>query len=141
MLPAPLLRPEQGSANAGSVNHHLLAQYYHSFCAIILQQFDNKLVHGGMEGIIQMCVETPVLGAILEEHMGLPLHEMQASLAALNRGQHLKIATARQPKVAFYIRESRRRLEVQEAGGSSSHHQRPEGTLPTRSCTTLVLGA
>ena len=92
---------------AGSVNHHLLAQYYNSLCAVILQQFENKLICGGMEGVVEMCSDTPILAAMLEEHMGLPLHEMQTAVAALSKGQHVKIPTAKQPKLAFYVRDSK----------------------------------
>ena len=92
--------------HAGSVNHHLLAQYHNSMCAVILQQFENKLVSGGMEGIVQMCMDTPILGDLLQEFMGLPLQQMQQAAASLRRGQHVRISTARQPKLAFYVRES-----------------------------------
>ena len=91
---------------AGSVNHHLLAQYYNSMCAVILQQFENKLVCGGMEGIVEMCIETPILGNLLEKFMGLPLHQMQHAAASLRKGQHVKITTAKQPKLAFYMKDS-----------------------------------
>ncbi|DBA98954.1 TPA: hypothetical protein ACH3X1_014695 [Trebouxia sp. C0004] len=90
----------------GSVNHHLLTQYYNSMCAVILQQFENKLVCGGMEGIVEMCMETPILGDLLESFMGLPLQEMQHAAASLRQGEHVKISTARQPKLAFYVRDS-----------------------------------
>ena len=92
--------------HAGSVNHHLLAQYHNSMCAIILQQFENKLVCGGVEGIVQMCMDTPILGDLLQEFMGLPLQQMQQAAASLRKGQHVRISTARQPKLAFYVRES-----------------------------------
>ena len=92
--------------HAGSVKHHLLAQYHSSMCAVILQQFENKLVCGGMEGIVQMCMDTPILGDLLEEFMGLPLQQMQQAAASLKQGQHVRISTARQPKLAFYVRES-----------------------------------
>lgn len=75
-------------------------------CAIILQQFENKLVCGGMEGIVQMCVDTPILGDLLQEFMGLPLQQMQQAAAALRQGKHVRISGARQPKLAFYVRES-----------------------------------
>lgn len=61
----------------GSVNHHLLAQYTNSMCAIILQQFDSKLVNGGVEGVVQMCQQNPVLVTMLERYMGLSLDQMQ----------------------------------------------------------------
>lgn len=75
-------------------------------CAIILQQFENKLVCGGMEGVVEMCMETPILGDLLEEFMGLPLQEMQHAAASLRQGEHVKISTARQPKLSFYVRDS-----------------------------------
>ncbi|KAL3142108.1 hypothetical protein ABBQ32_004726 [Trebouxia sp. C0010 RCD-2024] len=107
----------------GSVNHHLLAQYYNSMCAVILQQFENKLVCGGMEGIVQMCVDTPILGKLLEQFMGLPLEQMQHAAACLGKGQHVKISTAMQPKLAFYVRDSsqgsKRRLDTRKVGRSS----------------------
>ena len=91
---------------AGSVAHHLLAQYYNSMCAVIFQQFHNKIIHGGMEGILEMCMETPMLAALLEDHMGLPLRQMQEAVASLKRGECIRIATAKQPKLSFYVRDS-----------------------------------
>ena len=68
-----------------------------------------------MEGIVEMCMETPMLAALLEDHMGLPLHQMQEAVAALKQGEYIRIATARQPRLSFYVRDStptpKRRLE------------------------------
>lgn len=114
--------------HAGSVNHHLLAQYHNSMCAVILQQFENKLVSGGMEGIVQMCMETPILAGLLEQFMGLPLQQMQHAASSLKQGQHVRISTARQPKLAYYVRDSSKRrtlsLDMRTTGSSldSQHH-------------------
>lgn len=64
-------------------------------CAVILQQLENKLVCGRMEGIVEMCMETPILGDLLEEFMCLPLQD-----------ELIKMSTARQPKLSFYVRDS-----------------------------------
>ncbi len=59
-----------------------------------------------MEGIVEMCMETPILGDLVEEFMGLPLQEMQHAAASLRQGEHVTISTARQPKLSFYVRDS-----------------------------------
>lgn len=96
---------------AGSVNHHLLAQYTNSMLAIILQQFENKFVTGGVEGVIHMCQENRVLAAMLERFMGLTLGDMQACLESGRRG---KPGSAKLPKLGFYVRE----IEVAEGEAS-----------------------
>lgn len=89
-------------------------------CAIILQQFQNKIIHGGMEGIVEMCRETPMLAALLEDHMGLPLHQMQEAVASLKSGQYVTIATAKQPKLSFYVRDSTPTSKHREGGHAVS---------------------
>lgn len=131
------------------MNHHLLAQYHNSMCAVILQQFESKLVCGGMEGIVQMCTDTPILGKLLEDFMGLPLQQMQHAAACLRKGQHVKIGTARQPKLAFYVRDSsqgnKRRsvsADMRKTGRSSdSQSELPNDTLASNRPGSLVKSA
>ena len=87
-------------------------------CAIILQQFDNKIISGGMEGIVEMCAETPMLAALLQDHMGLPMLQMREALASLKRGEYTRISTAKQPKLSFFNKES----------NSTSKRRREDGT-------------
>ena len=74
-----------------------------------------------MEGIVEMALETPQLAALLEEHMGLPLHQMQQAVRSHQDGKYTKIATATQPRLSFYMRDSgstpKRRAEDGETRG------------------------
>lgn len=57
-----------------------------------------------------------MLGSMLEQHMGLPLHHMQQAVHASKSGHLVRIVTAKQPKLSFYLKESlstsKKRLET-----------------------------